>query len=301
MLSLLWVPFTLAASSAQVLRNGAQAHLTGKIGTLGATQVRFVFGFPFAVLFLLAGLTISGEALPLPGTEAAVWTALGGLTQIAGTALMLVVMDRRKFSVAYAYIKTEPVIVALLGVAILGDRLPALGWLAVCVVTLGVLLASVKPSDFALLVQERGMIATGVAAGALFGLSAIAFRGAIGQLPEGSFIIRSLTILTLSLFVQCAVLGLWLALRDRPAFTGSLREWRHSLVAGFLGALSSACWFTAFSLTAAANVRTLGLVEMPLAALLSGRLTGQKAARHELAGMALIMGGVGLLVWSVAT
>lgn len=301
MLSLLWVPFTLAASVAQVLRNGAQAHLTGRIGTLGATQVRFVFGFPFAVLFLLAGLAISGEELPVPDASAAMWTVAGGLTQIAGTALMLVVMDRRKFAVAYAYIKTEPITVALLGLVILGDMLPALGWLAVCVVTAGVLLASVKPADFALLVQERGMIGTGMAAGALFGLSAIAFRGAIGQLPEGSFIIRSLTILTFSLFVQCIGLGLWLVFKDRPAFIGSLCEWRHSLVAGFLGALSSACWFTAFSLTAAANVRTLGLVEMPLAALLSGRLTGQTVARHELAGMALVMGGVGVLIWSVAT
>ena len=298
---LLWVPVTIGAATAQVFRNGAQASLTGKIGTLGATQVRFVFGFPFALLFLALALAIGGTGLPPVGGTALAWCALGAVAQIGATALMLVVMKARAFGVAYAYIKTEPITVALLGLVILGDMLPALGWLAVCVVTAGVLLASVKPADFALLAQERGMIATGMAAGALFGLSAIAFRGAIGQLPEGSFIIRSLTILTFSLFVQCIGLGLWLALKDRPAFIGSLREWRHSLVAGFLGALSSACWFTAFSLTAAANVRTLGLVEMPLAALLSGRLTGQTVARHELAGMALVMGGVGVLIWSVAT
>ena len=42
------------------------------------------------------------------------------------------------------------------------------------------------------------------------------------------------------------------------------------------------------------------LVEMPMAALLSGRLTGRRMAAHELAGLALVMLGVGLLLWSVA-
>lgn len=297
---MLWIPVTLAASAAQVLRNGAQASLTGKIGTLGATQVRFVFGLPFAVLFLFAGLAITGEHVPHVGAAALRWGVLGAVAQISATALMLWVMHRRAFGVAYAYIKTEPVIVALLGVLLLGDRLPALGWVAVVVVTAGVLLASVKPGEFSRLLSERGMIAAGVAAGGLFGLSAIAFRGAIAALPEGGFVIRSLTMLAITLAIQAGLLGLWLALRDRPAFMGSLREWRQSIGAGFLGALASAFWFTGFALTAAANVRTLALVEMPMAALLSGRLTGRRMAAHELAGLAPVMLGVGLLLWSVA-
>jgi len=296
----LWIPFTLGASSAQVVRNGLQSNLTAKIGTLGATQVRFVFGLPFAIVFLVAWILVTDEAVPLPGREALAWSILGGLSQIGATALMLVVMDRRAFGVAYSYIKAEPVIVALLGVAILGDHLPVAGWIAVFVVTFGVLVSSVRLSELSGLLMERGMIATGVAAGGLFGLAAIAFRAAIWELPEGGFVMRSLTILVLSLFVQSLVLGLWLAARDREAFKGSLREWRHSAGAGFLGALASACWFMAFSLTAAANVRTLGLVEIPLAALLSGKLTGKQVARHEVVGMSLVMAGVALLIWSVA-
>ena len=142
--ALLWVPITLAACIAQVIRNGAQASLTAKIGTLGATQVRFVFGLPFALLFLVLALALAGEDLPMPSPSALGWTALGAVCQIGGTALMLVVMGQRAFGVAYAYIKTEPVIVALLGVVLLADRLPLLAWLAVGVVTAGVLIASVR-------------------------------------------------------------------------------------------------------------------------------------------------------------
>lgn len=293
---MLWVPITLAACIAQVIRNGAQANLTARIGTLGATQVRFIFGLPFAAVFLALAIAVGGENLPVPGRAALGWTALGALCQIGGTALMLVVMGQRAFGVAYAYIKTEPVIVALLGAVLLSDRLPPLAWLAVAVVTAGVLAASVPPQEFRRLFGESRMIAAGISSGALFGLSSIAFRGGIVAIPTGSFVLRSLTILVISLSLQASVLGIWLALRDRPAFTGSLRVWRHSLGAGFTGALSSALFFVAFALTPAANARTFALVELPIAALLSGRLTGQKLAAHELAGMAVIMAGVAMLL-----
>jgi drug/metabolite transporter (DMT)-like permease len=275
--AMLWVPLTLVAAMAQVVRNGAQANLTARIGTLGATQVRFVFGLPFAVLFLAGAL-------------------LAALCQVGGTAMMLVVMGRRAFGVAYAYIKTEPVVVALLGVALLGDRLPLLAWLAVAAVTVGVLAASVKPGDYGQLLGETRMILAGIAAGGLFGLSSIAFRGAIGALGEGSFVLRSLAVLAAAMTIQTVLLGAWLALRDRPAFAGSLREWRTSLGAGFTGALASATFFMAFALTPAANVRTLALIELPMVALVAGRLTGKATARHELAGMALVMLGVALLL-----
>jgi drug/metabolite transporter (DMT)-like permease len=297
---LLWVPITLVAAMLQVVRNGAQANLTGRIGTLGATQVRFVFGLPFALLFLVAALAIAGAPLPHFTPAALGWVVLGGVCQIGGTAMMLVVMHRRAFGVAYAYIKTEPVIVALLGVALLGDHLPALAWAATGIVTAGVIFASVKPGEYDKLVSEGGMIAAGVLAGALFGLSSIAFRGAIEALPEGSFVIRSLTALAASLAVQTVLLGAYLGLRDREAFMGSLREWRNSIGAGAAGAASSAFWFTAFSLTPASNVRTMSLVELPMVALASGRLTGRKMARHEVAGLAVVMAGVGLLLYAHA-
>lgn len=294
--SLLWVPFTLAAAAGQVLRNGAQAQLTAKIGTLGATQVRFVFGLPFAVAFLGLAHAFTGESLPPVSAAAVGWALLGGVSQIAATALMLIVMDRRAFGVAYAYIKTEPVLVAVLGAILIGDRLSAPAWLAIGTVTIGVLLVSTKAGEVRNLVREGRMIATGLAAGAFFGLSAIAFRGAIIALPEGGFFIRALTVVVLGLSIQTGLLGIWLALRDRAAFVGALREWRVSIWAGFLGAFASAGWFIAFSLTAAANVRTLALVELPLAGLLSGRLTGRRMAWRELAGLAVVLAGLAILL-----
>jgi len=293
---MLWVPITLFAAGAQVLRNGAQASLTGRIGTLGATQVRFVFGLPFATAFFLLSLVITGEDMPQVGQVGLLWALLGAVCQIAATGLMLYVMHRRAFGVAYAYIKTEPVIVALMGLILLGDRLSIVSWIAVFVVTAGVLITSVPPQDFRKLASERAMIAAGVVSGGLFGLSAIAFRASIGSVPDGSFVVRSMFILTIALLMQSLILGIWLACRDRGAFLGSLREWRTSMSAGLLGALASAGWFCAFALTPAANVRTLALIEMPMAALLSGKISGGRMARHEVAGLGIVTLGVALLL-----
>ncbi len=249
---LLWIPSTLVAAGAQVARNGLQARLTREIGTLGATQVRFVYGLPFALLFWLAAWGFSGGSLPHFTGAAWAYALLGALTQIAATALMLVAMSQRSFGVAYAYIKTEPVLVALFGVLLLGEHLSLLAWLGILLATGGILVVSVDPRAWRDLLREWGPMATGIASGAFFGLASVAFRGAIVALDGGGFLLRALSVMVVVLIVQCALLGTWLALYDRRAFTGSLRIWRESLGAGFLGALATACWNTALSLTAAA-------------------------------------------------
>ena len=53
----LWAVFTLIAAAAQTVRNATQRALTATLGTVGATHVRFLFGLPFSILFLLAVLT----------------------------------------------------------------------------------------------------------------------------------------------------------------------------------------------------------------------------------------------------
>lgn len=292
----LWVPFTLAAALAQVFRNAFQSKLAGRIGTAGGTQVRFVYGLPFAAILLALFVAVSGQEIPPVPVNAWKWAALGGVTQIAATALMLVVMSRRDFGVAYAYIKTEPATVAMLGLVLIGDRLPLLGWLAVMIVTIGVVMASLKPGDGANKLADWKSLVVGVASGALFGLTAICFRASITAVGDGSFMMRSLLMLVTSLGIQTAVMIGWFVFREHTAFTHSLREWRLSVPAGMLGALASAGWFIAFSLTMAANVRTLALIEMPIVAVVSRYMSGRWLSVREWLGFVLITLGVAALM-----
>src|SRR5437660_9260119 len=142
--SWLWAVFTIVAAAAQTVRNAAQRELTGKLGTVGATQVRFLFGCPFAVVFLLAMLG-AGGTLPRPTLSFWPWLLDGALTQIAATALMLAAMRERSFVVAIVYIKTEPVQVALFGLLFLGDAVTPMMAAAIAIATAGVIVMSMKP------------------------------------------------------------------------------------------------------------------------------------------------------------
>lgn len=292
----LWIPVTLAAALAQTGRNAAQRGLTERLGTLGATNVRFLFGLPFACAFLALALWLTGANLPQLTPRALTFTALGAAAQIAATALMLQAMRTQGFGIVTAWLKIEPVLVALTGWAVLGEALTLPMLAAIAVSIAGVLVMTLKPGQGRAMLSGLGPAALGLAAGLCFGLSAIGFRGAITALPEGSFLIRALTILALTLALQTLALGLYLALRDRPALSGSAKAFLPSLAAGFLGALASAGWFTGFALTTAANVRTLALVEVIFALLLARIALGQKATPRQLAGMAVMLAGVGLLL-----
>lgn len=291
----LWIPATILASLLQTARNLAQHSLTDVIGVVGATQVRFLFGLPFAMVFLAAACLGLRTLPPSIGPASLGYTAWGALMQIAATALMLAAMRERSFAVTTAYTKTEPVQVAIFGALLLGDALSPLKFLAIAIATAGVIVVSWKPGEKLTRAGLRPAV-LGIVSGACFALSAIGFRGGIQALPEGNFLIRASTILVLGLAMQTALLTFYMLVANRPALWLSLRNWRRSLSAGFLGAAASQFWFIGFSLTSAANVRTLGLIEVPLAQIASRRLFAEGTSRREILGMAMIVGGVGLLL-----
>src|SRR5215213_5304320 len=173
---MLWALFTLLAAGGQTVRNAMQRELTASLGTVGATHVRFLFGFPFALLSLLGVALITGIAVPRPNLSYWPWLLVGALAQIAATALMLAAMGGRSFVVTIAYIKTEPIQVAIFGLLFLGDPLNFWMMTAIVIATLGVIVMSLKPGG-----MTGGIKPTliGLAAGSMFALSAIGYRGAI--------------------------------------------------------------------------------------------------------------------------
>src|SRR5437868_7664177 len=119
----LWIPFTITAALGQVARNAMQRQLTGPLGTWGATNIRFLFGFPFSIVFFALVLAVSGDHLPVPTPSFWPWLLLGALSQIVGTGMMLLAMNDRSFVVTTAYLKTEAIQTAIFGFVFLGDHL----------------------------------------------------------------------------------------------------------------------------------------------------------------------------------
>ena len=292
--SWLWALFTVIAAASQTVRNATQRELTTTLGTAGATHVRFLFGLPFAALFLVAVVIASGQALPRPPISFWPWVHAGALAQIAATALMLAAMNDRSFVVVYAYIKTEPVQAALFGLVFLGDTVTLPMAAAILIATVGVVVMALKPG------ATLGLRATvlGLAAGSMFALSAVGYRGAILSLGLPNYLMAATYTMVVGLIVQVAVLSLYLWLRDPGVIRAILRHWRPSMLAGFLGALASQFWFLAFALATAASVRTLALVEVLFAQAISTIVFKQVTTPRETLGIVLIVFGVLLLIWA---
>jgi drug/metabolite transporter (DMT)-like permease len=293
---MLWAVFTLIAAAAQTARNAMQRELTASLGTVGATHVRFLFGFPFALIFLFGVMAVTGASLPPTPFAFWPWVIFGALAQIVATALMLSAMGERSFVVAYAYIKTEPVQVALFGLIFLGDSITPLSAVAILIATSGVIVMSLKPGAGSAGTARSTLI--GIGAGTMFALSAIGYRGAILALEHRDFVLAATFTVTVGLVLQAALLSLYLALRDRQVLRAIRDAWKPSMCAGFMGAFASEFWFLAFAITTAANVRTLALVEVLFAQGVTRFIFKQPTTKRELIGIVLVVIGVALLVWA---
>jgi drug/metabolite transporter (DMT)-like permease len=289
----LWAIFTVIAAFAQTVRNAMQRELTGTLGTAGATHVRFLFGFPFALLFLIGLLSVTGAPLPRPGWKFWPWTIDGAVFQIGATALMLMAMGERSFVVTIAYIKTEPIQVAIFGLLFLGDAVTWPMMTAILVATAGVIVMSTKPGG---MVGGIRPTLLGLASGGMFALSAIGYRGGILSLGLPDYVMAATFTLVVGLAMQAGALSIYLWLRQPSVMAALVKAWKPSLFAGFMGALASQFWFLAFALTSAANVRTLALIEVLYAQLIARFSFGQRTTPREAVGMLLVVTGVVLLI-----
>jgi drug/metabolite transporter (DMT)-like permease len=288
-----WVPVTLLASSAQTLRNAMQRDL---IGALGAAQVRFLFGLRFGVLFLAGLMAATGLGAPKLTSLNLAWTAFGALSQVIATAMMLAAMRTKSFVVAVAYTKTEAAQIALFGLVALNNPPTVSLIAAIALATIGVALMAIR-SRKELLADWRSA-ALGLFSATFFAFAAIGFRSAVIGVASPSKALSASVILVAGLAIQSAALMLYLALFDRPRARAILKAWRSSLFAGFMGALASQLWFIAFALSEAAPVRTLALIEVPMAQVVSLKVFREPPRLREGLGMTLIVAAAGIIVWT---
>ena len=183
----LWIPFVILASLGQVARNAMQRELTASLGTVGATHVRFLFGFPFSIVFFAIVMLVARESVAWPSLSFWLWLVVGTMTQIVATGLMLAAMNERSFVVTTAYIKTEPIQAALFGFIFLADHLTVWKVLAIVVATTGVVITAIRPGGEKSFADLRPTM-LGLAAAACFALSAVGYRGAILNVPGVSFV-----------------------------------------------------------------------------------------------------------------
>ncbi len=291
-----WIAITIAAAFLQNVRSALQKHLRGTLSTTGASFVRFGYGFPLAILYVVCLNKFAGYAFPALNGTFVLWSIVGGLAQIFATILLVHLFSLRNFAVGTAYSKTEPVQAAVFGFLLLGERLTFGAVLAILIGVVGVMLISMARMPlswrnlFLALTGRTALI--GIASGAIFGLSAVSYRSAALSLDGPNPVMQAaVTLACVTTFQTLFMLG-WMLARDPQEIVRVARSWRSSMFVGIAGVLGSAGWFTAMALQPVAYVRALGQIELIFTFMASYFLFHERVNRMEAAGCILIVCGI---------
>ncbi len=291
----LWIVFTIAAAAMQTLRFVLQKRLQGGgLSSAGATFARFLFAAPLACVAAFILVRATGTAVPAPPPAFWAYVLMGGIAQIIATDLTVRLFQMRNFAVGVAFTKTETVQVALFSLIVLAETVTSTALISILIGLAGIILLSRPPEPGSLLFGPSAVY--GMAAGALFALAAVGYRGATLALAPAPFFLRALLALAAATTLQTLVMSMWLAFREPGAITRVLSSWRATAPVGLTGVLGSLGWFAAFSLQNAAYVRAVGQVEIIFTMLAGTFIFGERMGRREGAGIGLVIASVLLLV-----
>ncbi len=286
----LWVFFAVLAAAAQTFRFAVQKVLAGgKLSAAGATWARFLWSWPFAGLLVLAYGQATGASWPDLTLEFFAWGMLGGAFQILATICTVSLFSMRAFAVGITFKKTEVMLTALVGFAILGDVISGWGAAAIALGIVGVLLLSDPPDGGSLFNKAAGI---GVLSGVLFALSAVTYRGATLALNTGDPILTGGVTLAVVALWQDLALGAWLWWKEPEQIGATLRAWRQTSVVSVFSLIGSWSWFAAFSLMNAAYVFAVGQVELIFSLLVGALWFRESVKPRELLGMGILTGSI---------
>lgn len=290
------MPITFAAAFFQVWRTALQQRLRGRLSVGTAGLVRYLYAVPVGLALLLTYRAITGGVVPVPGPLFVLYCAVAGIAQVLGTSLLIMAFGHRNFAVGTAYAKTDAVQAALMSWVLLGESLTPIAWAGVGVGVCGVLLLSLAGRGFdprtLLRASVQPAALCGLGAGTGFAVAGVGIKAATVALAASDTILAALFALVVTNVLQTLMQGGWMAWREPIGLRAAFTSWRSSAWVGALSAGGSACWFISFALAPVALVRTLGQVEMPFTLLFSRFYLHETLRRADVAGLALIVAGV---------
>ncbi|MEL7154749.1 MAG: EamA family transporter [Pseudomonadota bacterium] len=222
-MEILWIPIAMGAGLMQAVRTAAQKALNAHLGTWMVTYVRSLYGLPVMLIYLGLVLYFEGRGLPDFSAEYLFHCAMTALTQVIATYLLIQLFTMSNFAVGTMLTKTDIMQAAIIGTVLFSETISALGWVAITLSVLGVILMSAGRAKGLL---GRGLMAAvfskatmiGLASAFLFCLSYLFLREAALTLPEGSTFYRGAWSVVMVTSMQVVCLGLWLVWKKNPEF-----------------------------------------------------------------------------------
>ncbi|MFT4729244.1 MAG: drug/metabolite transporter (DMT)-like permease [Granulosicoccus sp.] len=290
-----WIAFTVLAAVMQAVRTAGQKQISSTVSPMGATLIRYVFGLPFAIAYLLFISQFTALALfsdALGNARFIIYGLMAGVAQIIATVLLVKCFSFRNFTVGTSFAKTEAIQTAVFGMLLFGSSLSALGWLAVAVGVLGIFIVSVPTKTGQ---WEPMNVVLGTLSGTAFALTSLWLREASLSLELPALKSAALT-LVFMVSAQSILCIAYIAVREKEQFVAIRKRISLAWFVGLTSALGSVGWFTAMTLQNPALVKSLGQIEFIFTLLLTTFFFKEKVTRRELAGVLAIVASVLLIL-----
>ncbi len=284
-----WVLFTFLAAFMQSVRTAGQKSLSNKMSAMATTWVRYGFGLPFVIVYLVAVWFYSGKTEVSFNSMFFFFAGIASIFQIWATLLLVKVLSLRNFAVGTTYAKTEAILTAVIGVLVFSASLSFAAWFSILIGLIGTLLVSIHKGNINLkaMFTSRSLV-YGIGAGLGFALTSLCLREASLslQLP---YLLSAAVTLCFMVALQAIIAGLWLAHTEISAWRAITTHWKPAVFVGLTSALGSIGWFTAMTFEDAAYVKALGQVEFVFTLVITYKVFKESISRTEWIGMILTL------------
>ena len=300
----IWIPITFLAAFMQAARTAGQKHLTKDFSAVGASYVRFLWGLPFALVYLWylhqTGDHDISAVIPVMGWKYFVFAALTAISQILATVLLVFLFSLRNFAIGSTYARTEALLTAIVGAVVFHEALAGAGWVAVAMGAFGVIMINLARTGVAGETFVRRLFQPAAGVGLLSGLgfagASLFLRQASLSLGLDDWVYAAALTLALVLVIQPVIMTIYILFRARDQISAMGPNWRGCLFVGITSVIGSAGWFTAMTIERAAYVKALGQVELLFTLALSVLFFKEKSTPKELMGMAMVAGSIIVLL-----
>ena len=293
----IWIWASVSAALFQALRYAGLKVLNQRLSAPVTTYVRVVFTLPVLVVYVLGVLWWTGESLPPLNGRLLLYSSIAAIAQFSGTVLLVRMFALGNFAVATLIIKADVIMTALIGTAFFSEAITPIGWVAIIVTMLGVVVVSsgrAPPSKGAATgTSSATPIVYGLSAAVIYAFSYLCLReGILAIDPAAGTLVRAAYAVLVMTVISSAFIGAYLLAREPRELVRMFSFPKLCWFIGTTSAIGSITWFIATALTNASYVAAVAQVQIVFTLLLSYFYFGERIRALEIGGIAIIVTGL---------
>lgn len=298
----IWIWASVSAAFFQALRYAGLKVLNQRLSTQVTTYTRILFTLPLLIVYFAAVLWWTGEPLPPLSRGLVLYSSAAAIAQFVGTVLVVRLFQLGNFAVATLIIKADVIMTAIIGTAFFSEAITPVGWIAILVTMLGVIVISSGRSGQAAdgapsrdLRSATAPAVVGLSAALIYSLSYLCLReGILAIDPGAGTLVRAAYSVLVMATLSAVMVGAYLLVREPRELMRMFTYQRLCWFIGTTSALGSIGWFIAAALTNASYVAAVAQVQIVFTLLLSYFYFGERIRTLEIAGIAIIVAGLAL-------